>query len=99
MQKLSFVLLMIVITAFTACKKEPLITEAECREIAWNALSESQQATVTIDYKTAQINEATYNGRNAFRVLFPATDIALLGPIAVYVYADTKTYAGQAIRY
>ncbi len=99
MKKLYAIALLFMIPVLFSCEKEPEITTDECREIAWNSLSEEVKAIVITDYKTAKVNEESYEGRKAFRVLFLTTDTPLLGLLAVYVYADTKTYAGIGIRY
>jgi hypothetical protein len=99
MRKIVF-LFIALIPLFQNCQKdnptETTVTDpnVELREIAWNAITSQEKATVNVDWKQAPVALTKYQDKSAYSVQFNTKDNALLGPIIVYIDASTKVVLG-----
>lgn len=94
--------LLIIFAAMLGC--EPKVNRAddddiEYRTIAWNSITEQEQATVTGDWRAAKVENKRWNGQDAVSVTFNTTFDALLGPIVIIVDPQTKKAAQKLPRY
>ncbi len=88
------------LTLLSSCKKESLeTTNLDYQTIAWNYLSAELKATVTTDYRNAEVKDITSDGKRLKAVWFPTTQDALLGPIIVYISVETKVVIGVGPRF
>jgi hypothetical protein len=80
--------------------------ERELKRIAWELLSETTKQTVKGDWEQANIEKIhptttiplrypDKSASNAYKVTFFTNQDAMLGPIGIYIDADTKEILGQ----
>ena len=95
-----YVLIYFLLVLFiTGCEQNPVDDAIlKIRRAAWNSLTETDKSTVIINWTTAPVTETTYNSKSASVVVFNTSNMALLGPITVYVEATTNVVLGQALR-
>jgi len=96
------ILVIALIPFISGCKKEnekdPILSERQIREIAWNSLSGYDKSTVIVNWQQAPVAKSRFNGIRAYAVTFNTSMDALLGPIMVYVSISSKVAIGQAMR-
>jgi hypothetical protein len=99
----SLIILVIALIPFiSGCKKEnekdPMLSDIQIREIAWNSLSIYDKSTVIVDWHQVPVTKSIFNGIRAYAVTFNTSMDALLGPITVHVSTSTKVVIGQDMR-
>lgn len=96
------IVIMALIPFIFGCKneneKDPVLSDMQIREIAWNSLSDNDKSTVIVDWQQAPVAKSTYNGISAYSVIFNTSLDGLLGPITVYVSTSTKAVIGRDMR-
>jgi hypothetical protein len=96
------ILVIALIPFISGCKKEnekdPVLSDRQIREIAWNSLSDYDKSTVMVNWQQAPVSKSTFNGIRVYAVSFYTSMDALLGPITVYVSISSKVAIGQAMR-
>ena len=94
--------LFIVSAALLGC--EPKINgtsddDMEYRTIAWNSITEQEQATVTGDWRAANVESRQWNDQPAVSVTFNTAVDALLGPIIIMIDPQTKKVVQKLPRF
>lgn len=96
------IIIIALIPLISGCKKDnktdPILSDKQIREIAWNSLTDYDKSTVIIDWQQTPVTKSTFNGISAYAVTFNTSMDALLGPIIVYVSTSSKVVLGHALR-
>lgn len=97
----SILVVVILSVLVQGCKGGIKTSAAEYREIAWQSLTEAEQDSVTVEWRSAPVNfddQYWETGEDAVSVTFNTKDDSFLGPIIVYIDPETKVVLGQGLR-
>ncbi|MFD1130771.1 hypothetical protein [Paenibacillus sp. PDC88] len=110
---LVFLAFLLVIMSSIGCSNEEnkISDVSVLREVAWNSLTESAKEEVKGDWRSANVAEVelselptVQNGGqppqvdNLYKVTFKTTSDLILGPIQVFLNADTKEIISYGVR-
>jgi len=92
--------LVVLVPIITSCNKDDdTDLYHQIRETAWNSLSVTEKATVTVSWEKATVSETTYREKDVYAVTFNTSEDPLLGPIVVYIDKITLGVVGYGSRF
>ncbi len=90
----------VLVPLFTSCGKDnDTDLYHQIRETAWNSLSSTEKATVTVSWEKATVSETVYQQKDVYAVTFNTSEDPLLGPIVVYLDKNTLEVLGNGYRF